>query len=189
MGPRLELRRREVNPFREHSVKEFLEPLAIAVHRVSEIVNRSLGEVRAKHRAATIELNRRAGSFRGVFHPRFELRAELFETGIDVLFRFWTSDFRFQNNWLALTLTLSPRRGNTLRSLFEIRTRTGFASGWRQFSLSHPMGEGRSEGCAEFFEPCDAGRHRQRVAAQRPRLIDRSRRRQTIHHVTASAKP
>src|SRR5207244_8197391 len=110
---RLELRRREVNPLGQHAVKEFPEPLAVAVHRVGEVVNRTIGEVSAKHRAATIELH---GHFRGpgrVFHSRFKLRAELFEPRVGALFGVRISDFGVQSYWLALTQTLSPRRGNS----------------------------------------------------------------------------
>ena len=73
--PRLELRRREVNTFAQHAMEKFLEPLAVAVHRVGEVVNRAIGEVGAEHRAATIELHGPLGRPGGVFHSGFELRA------------------------------------------------------------------------------------------------------------------
>ena len=47
--PGLELGRGEVNPPLQHAVEVFLEPLAIAVHGIGEIMHRLAGKISAKH--------------------------------------------------------------------------------------------------------------------------------------------
>src|SRR6185503_8023274 len=99
-------------------MEEFFESLAVALHRIGEVVHRPIRKISAKHRAAAIELHRHCRRFGRVLHPGFELRAEFFETGV-------RTHFGFRIYQPALTLTLSPRRGDSLRSLLESRTRLG----------------------------------------------------------------
>src|ERR1039458_10364454 len=81
--PCLELRRREVDSFRQHSMEVSLEALAIALHRLGDVMHRLASEVAAKHGAAAIELHRHPGGLRGALHAGFESGAELFELRID----------------------------------------------------------------------------------------------------------
>src|SRR6266568_1194748 len=75
----LKLRRCEIDARVQHAVEEFLEALAVALHRVREIPDWLAREVTTEHRATAVERHRHAGGFRGVLHPRFQLHPELFE--------------------------------------------------------------------------------------------------------------
>ena len=82
--PRLELRRRKVNPLRQHSVEKSFESFAVAVHRVGKVVHRPLCEISAEHRSAAIELHRYLRLPGCVLDSRFELSAEPFEMLVNV---------------------------------------------------------------------------------------------------------
>ena len=122
-------------------MEKFCETLAITSQRVRQVVHRLVGEITAKHRPETLELNRDAGHARGIHHAGLELGAQLFEesVGISLGFRIYR---------IALTLTLSPRRGDSWRTSPGLRVSCRLLSGGRRFSLSHRMGAGRGEGGA-----------------------------------------
>src|SRR6185503_14241668 len=82
--PCFKLRWREIDAFVQHPVKKSLEPLSVALHCISEVVNRLIGEVGAEHGAAAVERHRHVGGFRRVPHSRFELCAELFEQSVGI---------------------------------------------------------------------------------------------------------
>ena len=54
----LKLRRRQINPLRQHAVEIFREPRAVALHGVRQIMHRLLGEIGAEHRTDAVELHR-----------------------------------------------------------------------------------------------------------------------------------
>src|SRR5437762_6807763 len=76
---RFELGRRNINPGLEHAVKIFFEPLAIAHHGVSKVMNGLRGEITAEHRATAIELYWNTGRFGRIAQARFELRTDCLE--------------------------------------------------------------------------------------------------------------
>ncbi len=118
----------------------FLEPLAVALHRLVQIPHRPAREIGAEHRAAAVEGHGHLCRLCGAVHPGFELGAQFFELLV------------------GQAVPNPPRRG------------------------ADPAP------CRQCFERRDARRHGQRVAAQRPGLINRSQRREPIHDVRPSPK-
>src|SRR5207249_4647004 len=95
----------------------------------------------------------------GVFHSGFELRAELFEPRVGVRVR---------------------RSNRREEALINSRVRTS-DFGLLKMSLL-------TSAATQLFQRRDARRHRQRIAAQRARLINRSQRSEAVQNVRPTAE-